>query len=174
MAADPLHASAMQIKMSTSRITAMTDLTNELAARFAQQKVALLWSVCGLGNTIYAVIQILTLVNHKTDNSGTAPAAFDAMALWYFGVACSIWIIPALLPLVTVRRAAILGSLLLGSFLIFTSVVGGVFDGMRDGLHIAATAIIAVALPGVYAAGASWRLLRVKDAPATLVTQSDI
>ncbi|MDA9496191.1 hypothetical protein [Bradyrhizobium sp. CCBAU 11357] len=151
----------------------MTDLTNELAARFARQRVALLWSVCGLGNTIYAVIQILTWVNRQIDGSGTAPTAFDAMALWYFGVACSIWIIPALLPLVTRRRAAILGSLLLGGFLMVTSVVGGVFDGMRDGLHIAATAIVSVALPGIYAARASWRLLRIAHAPANLVNESD-
>ncbi|MBW7966543.1 hypothetical protein [Bradyrhizobium sp. BR 10261] len=174
MSADPLHEPGMKIKMSTSTITAMTDLTNELAARFARQKVALLWSVCGLGNTIYAVIQILTWVDHQIDSSGKAPTAFDATALWYFGVACSIWIIPALLPLVTPRRAAILGSLLLGSFLMVASVVGGVFDGMRDGLHIAATAIIAVALPGVYAAHASWWLLRVTEVPATLVKESDI
>ena len=151
----------------------MTDLTNELAARFTRQKLALLWSVCGLGNTIYAVIQILTLVNHQIDSSGTAPTAFNATALWYFSVACSIWIIPALLPLVTRRRAAILGSFLLGSFLMVTSVVGGVFDGMRDGFHIAATAILAVALPGAYAALASWRLLRVPDAPANLVNESE-
>ncbi|MBR0803446.1 hypothetical protein JEY40_17330 [Bradyrhizobium japonicum] len=151
----------------------MTDLTNELAARFARQKVALLWSVCGLGNTIYAVIQILTFVNRQIEGSGAASAAFDAVALWYFGVACSIWIIPALLPLVTQRRAAILGSLLLGSFLMVTSIVGGVFDGVRDGLHVAATAIVAVALPGVYAARASWRLLRMTHAPANLVSDSD-
>ncbi|MHC2313066.1 hypothetical protein ACVIHC_000112 [Bradyrhizobium diazoefficiens] len=152
----------------------MTDVMNELAARLSRQKVALLWSVCGIGNTIYAAIQILTFVNRQIDGSGAASVAFDAVALWYFGVACSIWIIPALLPIVTRRRAAILGSFLLGTFLVVTSVVGGVFDGMRDGFHITATAIIAVALPGVYAARASWRLLRVAHAPASLVNESDI
>lgn len=152
----------------------MTDLMNELAARLDRQKVALLWLVCATGNTIYAAIQIFTFVNRQIDSSGAAPAAFDAMALWYFGIVCSIWIIPALLPLVARRRAAILCSFLLGSFLVVTSVAGGLFDGMRDGFHIAATAILAVALPGVYAARASWRLLRVAEAPANLVNASDI
>ncbi|WP_025034756.1 hypothetical protein [Bradyrhizobium sp. DOA9] len=152
----------------------MTDLMNELPASLGRQKVAFLWLVCGTGNTIYAAIQILTFVNRQIDGSGAASAAFDAMALWYFGIACSIWIIPALLPLVTRRRAAILGSFLLGTFLVVTSVLGGVFDGVRDGFHITATAIIAVALPGACAACASWRLLRVTDVSASLVNESDI
>ena len=137
----------------------MTDMTTELAAQFARQKAALLWLICGLGNTIYAAIQILTFVNRQIDGSGAASVAFDAVALWYFGVACSIWIIPALLPLVTRGRAGVLTSSLLGGLLAVTSVAGGVFDGMRDGFHIAATAIVAVALPGICAIHASWRHL---------------
>ncbi|UWU94947.1 hypothetical protein [Bradyrhizobium sp. CB1015] len=152
----------------------MTDVTAELAAQLARQKVALLWSLCGLGNTIYAAIQILTFVNHQIDSSGTASTAFDAMALWYFGVACSLWIVPALFPLVTWGRAVIVGSSFLGSFLVVTSVAGGVFDGVRDGLHIAATAVLAVALPGACAISASWRLLRATGAAAHLANGSTL
>lgn len=161
MAAEPLLELGTQIKMSTARITAMTDLTNELTVRFSSQKAALLWLLGGLGNTIYAVIQILTLVNHQIGSPGTAPTVFDAIALWYFGVACSIWILPALLPLVTSRRPAGWGSLLLGGLLILATVAGSVADGLRDGFHITATALIAVALPGIFAIQASWRLRRV-------------
>lgn len=144
----------------------MTNVTAELASQSVRQKVALLWLLCGLGNTISAAIQILTFVNHRNDGSGAASTTFDAMALWYFGVASSLWIVPALFPLVTWGRAVILGSSLLGSFLVVTSVVGGVFDGLRDGLHIATTVVLAVALPGVFAMSASWRLFRAADAPA--------
>ena len=168
MAADPPHEPRTQIKMSTSRITAMTDLTNELAARFDRQKAALLWTLCGLGNTIYAAIQILTFVNHQTASPGTAPTVFDAMALWYFGVVCSLWIVPPLFPLITSGRVANWASSLLGGFLVVTSVAGGLFDGVRDGLHIAATAALAVALPGIFAIRASWRLLRLPAAPTIL------
>ncbi|UWU80530.1 hypothetical protein N2603_19305 [Bradyrhizobium huanghuaihaiense] len=150
----------------------MTDMTTELGAQFARQKVALLWLICGLGSTIYATIQILTFVNRQIDGSGAASAAFDAVALWYFGVACSIWIIPALLPLVTRGRAGVLTSSVLGGLLAVTSVAGGVFDGMRDGIHIAATAIIAVALPGICAIRASWRHLRGGDAPVHPVKET--
>lgn len=144
----------------------MTNVTAEIASQSVRQKLALLWSLCGLGNTIYAAIQILTFVNHRNDGSGAASTTFDAMALWYFGVACSLWIVPALFPLITWNRPVILGSSLLGSFLVVTCVIGGVFDGMRDGLHIAATAVLAVALPGVFAIGASWQLFRDAGAPA--------
>ena len=143
----------------------MTDMVAEPGDQPARQKAALLWTLCGVGNTIYAVIQILTLVNHQLDTSGTAPPAFDAVALWYFGVVCSLWIVPPLIPLVTSGRAANMASTLLGSFLIVTSVAGGLFDGMRDGLHITATAILALALPGVFAIRTSWRLLRRSGAP---------
>lgn len=166
MAAEPLHELGTQIKMSTSRITAMTDLTNELTVRFARQKAALLWLLGGLGNTIYAVIQILTLVNHQMGGAGAESTAFDAIALWYFGVACSLWIVPALLPLVTSRRPAGWGSLLLGGLLVLATVAGSVADGMRDGFHITATALLAVALPVIFAVRASWRLLRVADSSA--------
>lgn len=150
----------------------MTDMTTELGAQFARQKVALLWLICGLGNTVYAAIQILTFVNRQTGSSGAASAAFDAVALWYFGVACSIWIIPALLPLVTGGRAGVLTSSLLGGLLAVASVAGGVFDGMRDGFHLAATAIIAVALPGICAIRASWRHLRGGGAPVHFVRET--
>ncbi|MCA1456080.1 hypothetical protein I6F35_23215 [Bradyrhizobium sp. BRP22] len=150
----------------------MTDMTAELGAQLARQKAALLWTLCGLGNTIYAAIQILTFVNHQMDSSGTAPTVFDAMALWYFGVACSLWIVPPLFPLITSGRAANLASPLLGSFLVVTSVAGGLFDGVRDGLHIAATAVLALALPGIFAVRASWRLLRLPAAPTHLVKES--
>ncbi|UWU66149.1 hypothetical protein [Bradyrhizobium sp. NC92] len=150
----------------------MTDLTNELAARFARQEAALLWSVCGLGNTIYAVIQILTFVNHQIDSSGTAPTVFDAMALWYFGIVCSLSVVPPLFPLITSGRAENLASSLLGGFLVVTTLAGGFFDGVRDGLHIAGTAALAVALPGIFAIRASWRLLRLPAAPAHLAKES--
>ncbi|WP_148287807.1 hypothetical protein [Rhodopseudomonas sp. B29] len=146
----------------------MTEVNNHLLAQITRQNVALLWLICGLGNTIYAVIQILTLVNHQIDGAGPS-TPFDATALWYFGVACSIWVVPILVPLITTSRVVNWAVALLGSLLVALSVLGGVFDGMRDGLHIAATAAIAVALPGFYAIRSSWRLLRATDGSVKLL-----
>jgi hypothetical protein len=115
----------------------MTSTTAEIASQSVRQKVALLWMLCGLGNTIYAVIQMLTFFNHRNDGSAAASITLDAMVLWYFGITSSLWIVPALSPLVARGRPVIIGSSLLGSFLVVTSVLGGIFDGMRDGLHIA-------------------------------------
>jgi uncharacterized membrane protein len=149
----------------------MTDANNELLAHVTRQKVTLQWVICGLGNTIYAVIQILTFVNHQTENAG-ASVVFDATALWYFGVACAIWVVPALATLVTTSRVANLATCLLGSLLVAATVLGGVFDGLRDGLHITATAVIAVALPGFYAIRSSWRLSRAASGADKLLSQS--
>ena len=134
----------------------MTIVMNEPS----RQEVALLWLTTGLGSTVYGAIQSFTFVNRRI--AGLALAlAFDAAALWFFAVLSSLWIVVGLFALVGRRRVTKWGSFLLGGFLVAISTAGGMFDGIRDGLHIAATVLLAVTLPGVFAIRASWRLLRL-------------
>ncbi|MCK1459789.1 hypothetical protein IVB34_15715 [Bradyrhizobium sp. 2] len=125
-----------------------------------RQEVALLWLTTGLGSTVYGAIQSFTFVNRQIDGLAPAPA-FDAAALWFFAILSSLWIVVGLFALVGRRRVTKWGSFILGGFLVAISTAGGVFDGIRDGLHIAATVLLAVTLPGFFAIRASWRLLRL-------------
>lgn len=125
-----------------------------------RQKIAILWLTTGVGSTVDATIQSFTFLNRRLDGFAP-PVTFDSIALLFSGILCSLWIVPGLLALVGRRPATNWASLVLGGFLVATSTVGGLFDGVRDGLHIAVTAIIAVALPGFFAIRASWRLVRV-------------
>lgn len=134
----------------------MTDMIDQLD----RQKIAMLWLTTGLGSTVYAAIQSFTFLNHRLDGFAP-PVTFDSIALLFSGILCSLWIVPGLLALVGRRPATNWASLVLGAFLVATTTVGGLFDGVRDGLHIAATAIIAVTLPGIFAIRASWQLVRV-------------
>ncbi|MEA1672875.1 hypothetical protein [Nitrospirillum sp. BR 11163] len=126
-----------------------------------RHQVALLWLMTAIGSLIYAVMQLLTYLSTYIASHGATPAiVLDAGALWAFAILYVLWLIPPVLA-VTVRfRAANWSMLLLGGFLVIGGTFGGIFDGIRDGGHIMATALIAVTLPGVIALRATWRLLR--------------
>lgn len=92
--------------------------------------------------------------------------------LFGFAILSSLWIVVGLFALVGRRRVTKWGSFILGGFLVAISTAGGVFDGIRDGLHIAATVLLAVTLPGFFAIRASWRLLRLPGTPNGVLTAS--
>ncbi|WP_050897950.1 hypothetical protein [Nitrospirillum viridazoti] len=126
-----------------------------------RHQVALLWLMTAIGSLIYAVMQLLTYLSTYIASHGATPAVvLDAGALWAFAVLYALWLAPPVLAVTTRSGAANWSMLVLGGFLVIGSTFGGVFDGIRDGGHIMATALIAVTLPGVIALRATWRLLR--------------
>lgn len=109
-----------------------------------RQRVALLWLTTALGGLIYAEIVSVSYLNAYVRGKGAMEAeTFDGPALWALSIAYAIWIVPALLAVIS--RGAIAN---------WTILV------VRDGGHITATGLIAITLPGLFALLASWRLLR--------------
>jgi hypothetical protein len=126
-----------------------------------RHRVALLWLTTAIGSLVYAVIQLLTYLSAYIASHGATPAiVFDAGALWMFAVLYALWLAPPLLAVTIHSSAANWSILVIGGFLVIGSTFGGIFDGIRDGSHIMATALLAVTFPGVIALRATWRLLR--------------
>jgi hypothetical protein len=126
-----------------------------------RNRAALLWLTAGLGGQIYAMIESLTYLSAWVTSHGKPPeVTFDSGALWVVGIMYSLWILPPLLCVVAWGPAADWTILLVGGFWVIGGTIGGIFDGIRDGGHVAATALIAIGLPGLFALRASWRMLR--------------
>jgi len=85
---------------------------------------------------------------------------FDTGAMWVFGIIYAMWILPASIAAVSRRRLGDWFILIIGSLLVVTNALGGVWDGVRDGGYIVVTALVGIALPGFFALKASWRLVR--------------
>ncbi|RYH18682.1 MAG: hypothetical protein EON54_27355, partial [Alcaligenaceae bacterium] len=66
-----------------------------------------------------------------------------------------------LVALIGTRKAQWI-ALVLGSLLVVLNTLGGVADGLRDGWHIALSAVFFITLPGVFAAAATWRHLNTQ------------
>ncbi|TWB40638.1 hypothetical protein [Nitrospirillum pindoramense] len=131
------------------------------SATLLRHQVALLWVMTAIGSLIYAVMQLLTYLSAYIANHGATPEiVLDAGALWAFAILYVLWLVPPLLAVTVRSGAANWSMLLLGGLLVLGGTLGGIFDGIRDGGHIMATALIAVTLPGVIALRATWRLLR--------------
>lgn len=129
-----------------------------------RHSVALLWLTTATGSLVYAVIQLLTYLSAYIASHGATPAiVLDSGALWMFAILYALWLAPSVLTVTVRSGAANWCVLVIGGFLVIGSTLGGIFDGIRDGGHIMATALLAVTLPGLIALRATWRLLRNDD-----------
>lgn len=129
-----------------------------------ESKIALFWLTTAVGAALFLTLQSFSYVNNYVKANGTTLAStFDAGALWMFSIFYGAWIVTALLALIgTVRSLWI--ALILGGLLVFVSSFTGVFDGLRDGGHIAFSALSLITLLGLCAIVASWRHLKQKGA----------
>lgn len=125
-----------------------------------KNKVALSWLTTAVGAVFFVTLQASSYVNDYILAHGAMPAiTFDASAYWMFSVFYGIWIITILLALAEGTKAQ-WTALILGSLMVMLSALGGVFDGIRDGTHIAFAALFFIALPGASAIVASWRHIK--------------
>lgn len=126
-----------------------------------RRHVALLWAITGLGGLIHGLIQLSSYLTTFINAHGATPVVtFDAGAMWMFGIIYAMWILPALIAAVGRSRLGDWVILVLGGLLVVTNALGGVWDGVRDGGYIVVTALVGIALPGLFAITASWRLVR--------------
>lgn len=127
-----------------------------------QNKLTLFWLTTAVGAVLFLTLQSFSYVNDYVKANGSVPAlTFDASALWMFSIFYGAWIVTVLLTLIGTVRS-LWTALLLGGFLVFVNSFTGVFDGLRDGGHIAFSALFFITLPGVYAIVATWRHLKQK------------
>lgn len=125
-----------------------------------QNRLALFWLTTALGAVLFVTIQSFSYLNNYVRAGGTTPEiTFDASALWMLAVCYGAWVLPALLAVIG-TRVSNWAMLVLGGILAVLNTLAGVFDGARDGGHIALTAVLCIALPGVCAIFASWRRIR--------------
>ena len=60
-----------------------------------------------------------------------------------------------LVALVGTRKAQC-AALALGSLLVVLNTIGGITDGLRDGWHVAFSAVFLITLPGTFAIAFTW------------------
>lgn len=123
-------------------------------------ELALVWLVPPVGASIFVTIQCFSYINSYVGNGGTMQAiTFGPSALFGVSIFYGAWVVPPLLALAG-RRATDWVMLVLGALLVILSMLGGVSDGLRDGLHLVALELLAVTLPGAVALIMSWRHIR--------------
>jgi hypothetical protein len=81
--------------------------------------------------------------------------------LWIFSAFYGCWIIAVLVVLIGTCKAQWF-ALVFGSLLVVLSPLEGIADGLRDGWHIAFSAVFFITLPGVFAIATTWRHIKVK------------
>ncbi|MDR3220528.1 MAG: hypothetical protein LBU46_00755 [Candidatus Accumulibacter sp.] len=129
-----------------------------------QNKIALFWLTTAVGAVLFVTLQSFSYVNDYVVAHGAMPAiTFDASALWMLSAFYGAWIVTVLLALIGTTKAQ-WAALILGSLMVILNTLAGVFDGIRDGEHIAFSAVFFIALPGVCAIVASWRHIKRKGA----------
>lgn len=130
-----------------------------------QNKLALFWLTTAVGAVLFVTLQSFSYVNDYVKANGTTPAiTFDAGALWMFSIFYGAWIVTVLLALNGTVRS-LWTVLILGGLLVFVNSFTGVFDGLRDGGHIAFSALFFITLPGMCAIVVTWRQLKLKGTP---------
>lgn len=126
--------------------------------------MALLWLTTAVGAVLFFAMQSFSYVNDYIRAHGAMPEiTFESSALWMVSVFYGAWIVPVLLVLVGARLTN-WAMLVLGGLLVVLNAAAGVFDGVRDGGHIAFLALLCIALPGAYAIIASWRHIKIRQA----------
>jgi hypothetical protein len=125
-------------------------------------KVALFWLTTAAGAVLFVTFQLFFYVNDFVRAHGATPAiTFEPDVLWMFSAFYGCWIVTVLLALIGTRKAQWV-ALVLGSLLVVLNTLGGISDGLRDGWHIAFSAVFFITLPGVLAIAATWRHIKSK------------
>lgn len=125
-------------------------------------KVALFWLTTAAGAVLFVTFQLFFYVNDFARAPGATPAiTFEPDILWMFSAFYGSWIVTVLLALTGTRRAQWV-ALVLGSLLVGLNTLGGISDGLRDGWHVAFSAVFFITLPGVFAIVATWRCVKNK------------
>lgn len=123
-------------------------------------ELALPWLVPPVGASIFVTIQCFSYINSYVGSGGTMHAiTFGPAALFGVSIFYGAWVVPPLLALAG-RRATDWAMLVVGGLLVILSMLGGVSDGLRDGIHLIALELLAVTLPGAVALTMSWRHIR--------------
>lgn len=121
---------------------------------------ALLWVTTAAGAVLFVTLQSFSFVNDYVKSHGTIQAiTFEAGALWMFSVFYGSWILTALLATIGTRMTQWI-ALILGGALVCLNTLGGIVDGLRDGGHIAFSAVFFIALPGMFAIASTWRHIK--------------
>lgn len=125
-------------------------------------KVALFWLTAAAGAVLFVTFQLFFYVNDFVRAHGATPAiTFEPDVLWMFSAFYGSWIVTVLIALIGTRKAQ-WGALVLGSLLVALNTLGGISDGLRDGWHVAFSAVFFITLPGVFAIVATWRCIKNK------------
>ncbi|ARP84396.1 hypothetical protein CAL12_06640 [Bordetella genomosp. 8] len=132
------------------------------AATNDPNKPALFWLTTATGAVLFVTFQLFFYVNDFVRARGTTPTiTFEPGILWMFSAFYGSWIVTVLLALAGTRKAQWV-ALVLGSLLVVLNTLGGISDGLRDGWHIAFSAVFFITLPGVFAIAATWRRIKNK------------
>lgn len=114
-------------------------------------ELALAWLIPPVGASIFVTLQCFSYVNSYVGSGGTIQAiTFGPAALFGVSIFYGAWVLPPLLALAG-RQATNWAMLVLGGLLVILSMLGGVSDGLRDGLHLVALELLAVTFPGAVA-----------------------
>lgn len=141
---------ALQPTLPPSEATAMNN----------PNRVALFWLTTAAGAVLFVTFQLFFYVNDFVRAHGATPAiAFEPSILWMFSAFYGSWIVTVLIALRGSRRAQGV-TLVLGSLLVALNTLGGISDGLRDGWHIAFSAVFFITLPGVFAIAVTWRSIK--------------
>ncbi|QQQ51868.1 hypothetical protein JJQ97_06460 [Pseudomonas syringae] len=123
-------------------------------------RVALFWLTTAAGAVLFVTFQLFFYVNDFVRAHGATPAiTFEPDILWMFSAFYGSWFVTVLIALRGTRKAQGV-TLVLGSLLVALNTLGGITDGLRDGWHIAFSAVFFITLPGVFAIAATWRSIK--------------
>ncbi|MCK6188289.1 hypothetical protein KZX66_11175 [Pseudomonas sp. EYE_354] len=123
-------------------------------------RVALFWLTTAAGAVLFVTFQLFFYVNDFARAPGAIPAiTFEPDVLWMFSAFYGSWFVTVLIALRATRKAQWV-TLVLGSLLVALNTLGGITDGLRDGWHIAFSAVFFITLPGVFAIAATWRSIK--------------
>lgn len=126
-------------------------------------KVALFWLTTAAGAVLFVTFQLFFYVNDFVRAQGATPAiTFEPDVLWMLPAFYGCWIVAVLFALIGTRKTQWV-ALVLGSLLVVLNTLGGIADGLRDGWHVAFSAVFFITLPGVFAIATTWRRIKNKE-----------